>query len=60
MDSPKTAVLALEPKAYSQVSYEITGQRTFHVCLGDRTLARGISSLRVWAAALKTLKQERE
>lgn len=56
----KQDVLALKPTAYSQCRWEITGQRLFYVCLGDRTLAKGISPRTVWAVALKKLKEERE
>lgn len=57
-DSPKQQVLALEPAAHSQCRWEITGQRMFYVCLGDRTLAKGISPRTVWAVALDKLKEE--
>jgi hypothetical protein len=60
MDSPKQSVLSLEPAAFSQCNYEITGHRTYYVCLGSRTLAHGMLPRDVWAKALKVIQQERE
>ena len=60
MDSPKTQVQAMEPAAFSQCKYGITGSRVFYVCLGDRTLAKGISPRSAWEKALKVLNEERE
>ena len=61
-ESPKQDVLALEPSAFCQVKYDTKhpAVRMFYVCLGDRTLAKGISPTRVWGVALKVLQQERE
>ena len=58
--SPKADVLALHPTAFSQCKYGITGSRVFYVCLGDRTLAKGISPRSVWEKALEVLNDEME
>lgn len=57
--TPKQAAKALAPQARSQVFWEITGQRTFYVVLGNRTLAKGIAAQEVWKKALKILTEER-
>ncbi len=57
-ETPKKDVLAMAPESFSQVFYDIDGNRTVYICLGSRTLARSISATKAWSRALEVLKSE--